>query len=164
MPYTSFFVLFIFLYNVMCDWSPYLSKKRILSLFKDKYNGCSFNLNNNLFDFISLIYEYDKDCYYYSSVWLDVGANRGEVAKYVGDVVPYAKIFAFEPFDPVYKSLNCTLSDYKNIEVLNIGVSNTTEDKRPFYTRLGSENDDIFDRSSLEKLFDDYFLYKNLIV
>lgn len=54
----------------------------------------------------------------------DVGAHDGRTAKLYNKQFPNSKIFSFEPTPNTFKSLANNLSNYKNVELSNVALSN----------------------------------------
>ncbi|MGA4607266.1 amino acid adenylation domain-containing protein [Pseudoalteromonas maricaloris] len=66
------------------------------------------------------------------AVVIDVGANIGLFSLYINDLVPDARIFAYEPAKPVFDTLAINASRQgNNIKVFNQGISDT-EKKQAF--------------------------------
>ena len=84
----------------------------------------------NVFDFLN------KD-----SIFLDFGANIGEISLYVNDKFS-CKIFCYEPHTGAFNQLIKKFKSYSNIELNNFAVSDITSEK---YIYLHKNSSDEFD-------------------
>ena len=84
----------------------------------------------NIFDFLN------KD-----SIFLDFGANIGEISLYVNDKFS-CKIFCYEPHTGAFNQLIKKFKSYSNIELNNFAVSDITSEK---YIYLHKNSSDEFD-------------------
>ena len=84
----------------------------------------------NIFDFLN------KD-----SIFLDFGANIGEITLYVNDKFS-CKIFCYEPHAGAFNQLIKKFKSYSNIELYNFAVSDITSEK---YIYLHKNSSDVFD-------------------
>lgn len=68
-------------------------------------------------------------------VFVDVGANRGELTLYAAKRLSAGKVLAFEPIGSIYRRLleNIQLNHFKNVAAYNFGLSDKPADVE-FYT------------------------------
>ena len=77
-----------------------------------------------------------------SPVIFDIGANRGDVSQKYIDLFPNATIYAFEPFQEVYKVLKDRFQSNTSIHCYNKGISDTVE-QREFYVNKNADTNSI---------------------
>lgn len=104
--------------------------------------------------------------------FLDIGANVGTTSVYFRkNLCRSLKYIAFEPFRENFKVLraNCILNDCDDIEVVNVGLSNTSGQKNmyifdgAFGSSMVSDGPDAVEKCSFMRL-DDYVRENNLPV
>ena len=107
-----------------------------------------------VFDFLS------KD-----SIFIDIGANIGEVSTYINDKFG-CKIYCYEPHPGAFKYLEKKLKRYGNISIFNYAVSNENSEKNFYlHKESSSENDLIYSQAaSLEENKENIGLEKKIIV
>ena len=95
----------------------------------------SLNLSDNL---KNNIIEPEKSVEF---IIFDVGAHRGQSAKYFKKIYPEAKIFSFEPSPSEFTKLNRQIIKKKlrNVEAFNIGIADTSGTLN-FYQSIFSES------------------------
>lgn len=79
------------------------------------------------------------------SVFVDVGANTGDTAVKAREDFPQAKIYSFEPHPETFAQLNARIRDLKNIETVNLALSD----------RKGNTELYVYDRSLINSLVPD---------
>jgi FkbM family methyltransferase len=55
---------------------------------------------------------------------IDIGANVGQFAKLIHEVLPYAMIYSFEPLEDCYEELNQNMRKVKNFRAFNVAIGN----------------------------------------
>jgi FkbM family methyltransferase len=53
---------------------------------------------------------------------LDIGANEGQFAKYIHEIIPQAKIYSFEPLQDCFKKLVVNLKELPNFKAFNFAL------------------------------------------
>ncbi len=73
---------------------------------------------------------------------LDIGANEGQFAKYINNVLPDATIYSFEPIPACFKKLLFLSDGIKNLHPINIALGDKN-DKIDFYQNEFSPSSSI---------------------
>ena len=76
------------------------------------------------------------------SVFIDFGANVGEVSTYVNDKFS-CKIYCYEPHPEAFLCLKKKFEKYKNIQTVNCAVSNENSEKDFFLHKDSSHENDL---------------------
>lgn len=59
---------------------------------------------------------------------LDIGANEGQFARHINQILPEAKIYAFEPLKDCYEKLNDNFKDSKTFKAFNVALGEKAEE------------------------------------
>ena len=122
------------------------------------------------FKFIRLLaYQFIQDKRYHvfnflkkKSVFIDIGANTGEVSNYINDKYQ-SKIYCYEPHPGAYKFLKNRFINFKNVSVFNYAISDTSSEQHYYFHKNSpNEEDLIFSQAgSLEENKENISVTKN---
>lgn len=93
---------------------------------------------------------------------IDVGAHQGEYISSISKNFNIRSAYCFEPNPKVFKILETKFSDNRNIELINLGVSNIT-DKIMFNENIESSSSSINDLNTNSKYFKRKFFLLNFL-
>lgn len=103
-------------------------------LFKSKYIRLFIYSHRPQYKKFKIFNNLDKN-----SVFIDFGANVGEISRYVS-TISNCFIYAYEPHPDAFKILKQTLSKYKKIKLINEGVGFRNEKKILNYYSSNNQN------------------------
>ena len=76
------------------------------------------------------------------SVFIDMGANIGEISNYVGDRC-LSKVFSYEPHPGAYKFLKKRFKNFNNIKVFNCAISNKSSEQYYYFSKSSPNERDL---------------------
>ena len=76
------------------------------------------------------------------SIFIDIGANIGEISNYVNDRY-LSKIFCYEPNASAYKFLKKRFKNFNNIKVFNYAISNKSSEKYYYFHKNSHNEQDL---------------------
>ena len=85
---------------------------------------------------------------------VDVGANHGIYTYYLARVCKFERVLAFEPNPIPFRILEKKTKSYKNVEILNIGVSDIQDSILSLNIPVDSKGRQITTRSSFDSVHD----------
>lgn len=60
---------------------------------------------------------------------LDIGANEGQFAKYIHNILPDARIYSFEPLRDCYEKLNANFESLNKFKAFNVALGDKNEEQ-----------------------------------
>jgi FkbM family methyltransferase len=81
---------------------------------------------------------------------LDIGANTGQFASAVHEVLPHARIYSFEPLDDCYKQLKNRLSNADGFKAFNVSLS-SEDGSAKFYRNAYTQSSSLLPMTDLHR-------------